>query len=229
MGLDFVERFFKLTLDNVYRFACSFLFVVALVSWGRTRSSTPIEYLWQNQSWFPGVLTPTEQLAEVLNWLAIPSAWLTPVGNWLTDRDAVVGAIATMTLMVAVAFASANDWRSRSGSIALLSVVVLIQVGRFTQVAMIVSIALFGLALFTGLAAQTAYRRGQREPRWTKTAWEKIGNVAMTVGLAAAYLLSPLGWLVSQESQSHNVRGTLWNPLYVEQVERRRPTGAISK
>jgi hypothetical protein len=225
MGLDFVERFFKLTLDNVYRFACSLLFIVALVAWGRTQATSRIEQLGQSGSATSGVLSPVQQLAELLNWLAIPSAWLRPVGTWLADRGAVMGVVAVMILIVAVAFAAANDWRSRSGSTALLSVVIMIQVGYFALILIISLIVLAGLVLVTCLGAVFANRLGWSTPGLIGAAWEKVANVAMTLVLAAAYLLSPLGWLVSQET--HNVRGTRWNPLYIEQAERHAPTGSV--
>ncbi|MGO2521875.1 MAG: hypothetical protein ACTH8F_17285 [Microbacterium sp.] len=225
MGLDFVERFFKLTLDNVYRFACSLLFVVALLAWGRTEYKSKIEQLAESSAGSSGILSPVEQLAELLNWLAIPSAWLVPVGDWLTDRDTVIGAVATMILMVAVAFAAANDWRSRSGSTALFSIVILIQVGQFARILTNVVIILAVFVLITWLVTFLASRMGWSKPGWTRMAWEKIANVGITLVLAAAYLLSPLGWLISQES--HNLRGTSWNPLYIKQIEQRGPTGAV--
>ncbi|MFJ3472531.1 hypothetical protein ACIPJ1_06310 [Microbacterium maritypicum] len=207
MGLDFVERFFKLTLDNVYRFTCSLLFGVALFAYAAD-------------------VAPATQLAGLLDWLAIPSAWLNAVGSWLDQRQVVVGVVATLTLLVAIAFAATNDWHSRSGSTALLSTVILMQVGQgaWTLTAAIIVIAC--LITITGLAAYLAVRLGWETPEWTRTVWEKTANVMMTLVLAASYLFSPLGWLISQEP--YNVRGTRWNPLYIEQVERTGPTGAVT-
>lgn len=226
-GLDFVERFFKLTLDNVYRFTCSVLFIVALVAWRRAQSTSPIEQLAQSSSGSSGVLSPVEQLAELLNWLAIPSAWLAPVDDWLTERQAVAGVVAILVLMVAVAFAAANNWHSRSGSTALLSIVILIQSGQLARVLIAAAIILACLILITGLAIFLASRLGWSFPGWLGTAWEKTGHVAVTLALAAAYLVSPLGWLISQEP--YNLRGTRWNPLYIEQVERHGPMGATPR
>lgn len=206
MGLDFVERFFKLTLDNVYRFACSVLFVVALVACNRKES-------------------PIAQLGDLLDYLAIPSRWLAPVEGWIAQRWLVVGGVAVLALFVAIAFAAAHDWRSRSGSTALLSVVVLIQVGQGRWILPTVAGIIVGLALLTGFATFLANRFSWDRPEWTRTAWEQVTNVLISLALAALYLLSPVGWLISQES--YNVRGSRWNPLYIERVERSGPTGAV--
>ncbi|MDR4534091.1 hypothetical protein [Glutamicibacter sp. PS] len=207
MGVEFVERFFRLTLDNVYRFACSLMFAVALVAI-------------TNQT------LPLTQLAGLLDWLAVPSSWLVPVSDWLAERQVVVDWVAFLTLIVAVTFSLANDWRSRSGSTALLATAILFQ-GEFgwrTFAAAI--ICLVALMLVTGLAHALTSRLGIATPGWTRSAWSKVGNAVMTLAFAVLYLLSPLGWLISQEP--HNSRGTRWNPLYIEQVERSVPSGAIS-
>lgn len=207
MGLDFVERFFKLTLDNVYRFVCSLLFGVALLA-------------------HAGEIEPVAQLAGLLDWLAIPSAWLAPISDWLNQRQIVIGAIATLTLLVAIAFAAANAWHSRSGSTALLSIVVLTQVGHGAWVTTAPVIVIVCLVVVTGIANFLAIRLGWETPEWTRTAWRRTANVMMTLALAAVYLLSPLGWLISQEP--YNVRGSRWNPLYIEEVKRSGPAGAVS-
>lgn len=206
MGLDFVERFFKLTLDNVYRFTCSVLFMVALVAY--TRSTTPLA-----------------QLGGVLDYLAIPSGWLTSVDEWVAQRQSVVGMVATLVLMVALAFAAASDWQSRSGSTALLSIATLTQVGEGTSTFTFLIAVVAGLAVLTGLARVLARRLGWGSPDWTSTAWERVANVLITLVLAALYVLSPLGWLISQEP--YNSRGSRANPLYVERIERTSPTGAV--
>ena len=207
MGPDFVERFFKLTLDNVYRFTCSLLFTVALVA-AYTREVSPIK-----------------ELAGLLDWLAIPSAWLVPVSEWLAHRQLVVGFVATLALMVTIAFAAANDWHTRSGSTALLSIVILMEVGQGARAFTAAVIIFAVLAVVTGIVAILASRAGRNAPAWTLTAWEKVANVMKALVLAAGYLFSPLGWLISQEP--YNVRGTRWNPLFIEQVKRPRRTGAI--
>lgn len=217
-GLELVERFFKLTLDNVYRFTCSVLFVVALVAWGRGQFTSSIEQLAHSPSGSPGILSPVAQLAELLNWLAIPSAWLAPVDDWLAERQNVAGVVAILVLTVAVAFAAANSWHSRSGSTALLSIVILIQVEQFARVLSAAAIAYACLILITGLAIFLALRRDWGFPVWLTAAWQKSGNVAATLALAAAYVFSPLGWLISQEPS--NLRGTRWNPLYIAHLER---------
>ncbi|QNE35540.1 hypothetical protein [Leifsonia shinshuensis] len=206
MGLDFVERFFKLTLDNVYRFACSVLFIVALAA-------------------YAGNSTPLAQLGGVLDYLAIPSGWLASVGEWVAERVTVVGVVATLVLMVALAFAAASDWQSRSGSTALLSIVMLAEVGQGASMFNALIVGLAGLTLVTWLATLVARRSGWDRPEWTGSAWERVANIAMTLILAALYFLSPLGWLISQEP--YNSRGSRANPLYVERIERTSPTGAV--
>lgn len=191
----------------MYRFTCSLLFAIALLAYPRQAS-------------------PVEQLGDLLDWLAIPSAWLSPVGEWVAQRQVVVGAVAVLLLLVAVAFAAANDWHSRSGSTSLLSIVILIQVDHGTWVFTASVIVLAGLALLTGCAGFFARRFGWDTSEWTRPAWEKVGKVLLTLVLAAFYLVSPLGWLISQEP--YNVRGTRWNPLYIEQIERRGPSGATA-
>lgn len=205
MGLDFVERFFKLTLDNVYRFTCSLLFLMACIGYLRE-------------------VAPTAQLASVLNWLGVPSAWLTAVADWIAPRQEVMAIVATLVLIVAVLFAAANDARSRSGSTSLLACAVLVQVELGWWIFLAPLIAVATLALVTGGGLFLTRRLGFAEPDWPKRAWEPVGRVVLTVVLACVYVLSPLGWLISQEP--YNVRGTRLNPLFIEQIPRTGPSGA---
>ncbi|MFT3797989.1 hypothetical protein [Microbacterium sp.] len=208
MGPDFLQRFFKLTLDNVYRFTCSLLFVVAV--------SAHLRHV-----------SPVTQLGSLLDWLAIPSAWLTTVGAWVDDRQSVVGFFAALVLCIALAFAAANDWHSRSGSTALLCTATLTQVGMADELIAVTLSLVAGLAVVTVTVAFVARRWGWGMPEWTASAWGTLWNVLLTLGLAALSLLSPLGWLISQER--HDVRGTRSNPLVVEQVGRAGPSGAVGR
>ena len=207
MGLEFVERFFKLTLDNVYRFVCSLLFAVTAVAYSQQRS-------------------PIEQLANLLNWLAIPSGWLIPIAEWVNDRQIAVGGMAVLALAIAIGFATTTDWRSRSGSTVLLSIVTLVEVGQGPKILPVAVVVFAGIALLTGTTAVIARRLRRDTPEWVGTTWKKVANTLTTLVLAALYLFSPFGWLTSQEP--YDARGTIWNPLYFEQVERRQPQGSAS-
>lgn len=227
LGIDFVERFFKLTLDNVYRFVCSLLFAVALLAWVRTadaQRSSQIAIGQGAQSAFVSV-SPVDQLKGLLNWLAIPSTWLSAVGGWLSQRETVVACIAFLVLLVALVFAAAGGRGSRSGSTALLSIVVLAQVGQGATLLSMVAVFLVGLLVATGASYFLSRKKHERAPTWTSMAWATGGQILTETLLAAAYLFSPLGWLISQDR--HNVRGTLGSPIYIEQADRRGPTGAI--
>ncbi|MCP1428532.1 hypothetical protein J3D45_001030 [Microbacterium foliorum] len=207
MGLDFVERFFKLTLDNVYRFACGLLFAMACI--GYTQEDPP-----------------TAQLASVLNWLGVPTAWLTAVAEWIAQRQGPMAIVATLVLLVAVAFAAANDLRSRSGSTSLLACALLYQTGFGWWVAVGPLAALVFLALVTGGGRFVTSRLGFSSPDWPQHVWETVGHVVLAVALAALSVFSPLGWLISQEP--FNARGTRGNPLVVEQLPSASgPSGAV--
>lgn len=201
MGFEHVERFFKLTLDNVYRFSSSLLFMVALL--GAHKGSSPIEGL----TW-------------LLNWLAIPSKWLAPVGEWLTERQAAVGVVATLTLLIAIGFASTGRWLSRTGATALLSIVFLMQVRLGWQV-FIGAISILGVLVLISVLRLIVVRPMGWDALSRVTSegmgavWEKVGNVLITLIVAVTYLISPLGWLISQEP--YNLRGTSMNPLYIKQ------------
>lgn len=203
--VDFVERFFKLTLDNVYRFVCSVLAAVTVFG-------------------FHDKTAPVDGLAQLLDWLAVPSAWLRPVDEWLSERQEAVAIVATLTLIVAV-LAAIKNWNSRSGSTALLSVVILIQVGQGTRLLTTSLFALVALAIATGVLLLFVRRLGLDTPEWLEDSGKKVLNVGITLFLAAVYIFSPLGWLISQESP--NSRGTLLNPVYIEQVRKRSPSGAL--
>lgn len=208
MGLDFIERFFKLTLDNVYRFTCSLLFLVA-----------GIGYLQG--------LPPTVQLASLLDWLGVPYAWLTAVGEWIAARQNVLAIVATLLLLVAVLFAAANDARSRSGSTSLLACVLLVEVELGWWIFSGALIVVTSLALISGGGLFLTRRLGWAEPDWPRRAWEPVWRVVVSVALASAYVLSPLGWLISQEP--YNLRGTRLNPLFIAQVPKTGPSGAAAR
>lgn len=196
MGPDFIQRFFRLTLDNVYRFTCSVLFVVAVV--GHLQGGRPIK-----------------RLETLLDWLAVPSAWLGPVADWISERQGFVVLVASLLLVVALLVA-AVDRNSRSGSTALLSMVFLFEAGQAELVQTAVVVALVSLVVLTVSARFVSERIGFTAPEWTHSAWERAANVFLSLTLSAVYLLSPLGWLISQEPYA--VRGSRRNPIFVEQT-----------
>ena len=200
MGFDVIERFFKLTLDNVYRFLCSVLFLSAVVGW------------------FKGN-TPSIQFGLLLDWLAIPSVWLAQASWWLTQREEVVGLTASLLLTVAVWFILVNGLQSRAGSTALLSTTILAETGQLLGVVTSAG----ALAVLPGLGAlivRSVHRRvGSPQPEWTSSVGTKYVEEMSALMCAAAYVLSPLGWLISQESYQRR-RGTgRFSPLYIAKVE----------
>ena len=196
--LNFVERFFKLTLDNVYRFMCSILFLLAVL--GCYLGTTPIT-----------------QATMLLNWLEVPSAWLGRVAAWLGERQEVVEVVASGMLCVAVFFAFANDSRSRSGSTALLSFVLLAEIGRTMKVVSLLGILVFVIVAITIVVAVFARRAHKPFPGWMKNSLERPLKVVLGLVLAAFYVFSPLGWLIAQEPLGE--RGTRMKPLYVARLD----------
>lgn len=145
----------------------------------------------------------------------MPSAWLTPVGDWVINRQYAVGTVASLVLFVAIV-AAARTRFSRAGSTALLAVVVLTQVELGHLVLIAAVVVPTGLWLARLLTIRTARRMSWTEPGWTAPVAEWGVNVSEALILAATYLFSPLGWLISQES--HLPRGSRQNPLHIEQV-----------
>lgn len=149
-------------------------------------------------------VSPTAQLASVLNWLGVPTAWLTAVADWIAQRQEVMAIVATLVcssrfcsprpMMRVAARARRRFWCAHYS---------------FRS-----SLAGFFLTRRLGFA----------EPDWPKRAWEPVGRVVLTVVLACVYVLSPLGWLISQEP--YNVRGTRLNPLFIKQIPKTGPSGA---
>ncbi len=204
MGLD-VPRFFKLTLDNVYRFVCSVAFFVAV--FGAAED-----------------LLPSQQLSALLEWLGAPNVWVTPAARWISERDGFVAVAASLLLIVAVAFASANTADNRSGSTALLAVALLCEAGRRVDVQVGAMAVIVAAVVVTGATALIVRRTGGGEPEWLRTVWAAIRRTAAALLVGAVHVLSPLGWLISQEPR--NERGSRDRPLYVEQVRATGPTGA---
>lgn len=168
-------------------------------------------------------ISPFGQLRQLLDWLAIPSRWLAPVEVWMAQREEFVAAVAAMTLLIAILFAAANGWRSRSGSTAILSVVIVFQAGRGFQLVLGIIVVLALVAVATILAIVLVHRFGWVAPQWTHAAREHVGRVVGCISVSALYFLSPLGWMVSQDVV--DARGTLWNPLYVNWTEPSGPSG----
>lgn len=203
--LSFLQGFFRLTLDNVYRFACSALFWLAVASQSEGNS-------------------PLDQLGSALEWLTIPSTWLGVVQSWIMARAFAVGAFAALAGAVAAVFA-ASTFFSRAGSTVLISVAVLIQVGRGQAMAAFVCWALVVLIVVTFGADRTAKWFQHASPEWPKTAWLKTATLATSCGFAALYFLSPLGWMVSQDDKL--ARGSQVNPLVVTHADSSSPAGAL--
>ena len=196
MSIDFVERFFKLTLDNVYRFICSLLFMAAIVG-----------------LWFE--VKPLAQLAGLLKWLAIPSDWLTVVGIWLQQRVGVVTLISLLVFAVALIFTTFQDSGSRAGSTALLSIVMLME-GGWGHLIAIITAVLFG-ALIVVSAVDFFLRRRTLGSWWLiDPVRERLVMVFVALVNSASYLLSPLGWLITQDP--YFKQGSRFNPLYVRKL-----------
>lgn len=185
-GFD-VQRFFRLTLDNVYRFLCSVLFLATVVGW------------------FVGN-APLVQAGVLLDWLAIPSAWLEPVAMWISQRGEVVGLIALLMLTVAVVFILVSGIQSRAGSTALVSTALLTETGQLLGVLISAGV----LAVLPGLAAlivnSLARRLGFSQPEWVSSVGIKYREELIALVYAAAYVLSPLGWLISQDRSTSRFR-----------------------
>jgi len=203
MGLELVTQFFKLTLDNVYRFACALMFAVGLIGVHQQRS-------------------PLRQLSELLDWLAIPSGWLTPLGDWIALRQELVGAAAGLTLVLAVVSSAADSWHSRAGSTALGASVFLMEAGLGGPLLAAVGI-LSAAGVVIAIAAHVVGRL-QWDLGWYLTVRGKAANVLIAVFLACLSVFSPVGWLLNDDP--FNSRGTRLNPLYVEHVDPIGPSGA---
>ncbi|MFB8894098.1 hypothetical protein [Microbacterium plantarum] len=204
MGFD-APRFFKLTLDNVYRFACGVTFLGAVV--GALNE-----------------LLPTEQLRAFMEWLGVPAGWLVSAGHWINERADLVALAAALLLIVAMAFASANGVENRSGSTALLAVSLLLEAGRQAEVLLGIAATIAVAVTVTGVVMVATRRLDGSRPAWVDTMWGTIGRVAAALVAGGFYVLSPLGWLISQEPR--NERGSPARPLYIEQLPETSPTGA---
>lgn len=205
MGIDFVERFFKLTLDNVYRFSCSFIFVAAIA--GSLMHAAP-----------------TAVIAKALSWLGVPSGWLGIVGEWIAARDIAIGWVSALVLTVALAFAATNGPNSRAGATALLSTALLYEVGRGPWLLTLAVWLLVGWVVFSASVQLITRRLQWGSPQWIIAVWEKIGLVSASVMIAFIYVASPLGWLISQEALDR--RGSASRPLYVTRIAPHGPSGA---
>lgn len=205
MGLEFVTQFFKLTLDNIYRFACALMFAVGLTGVNQQRS-------------------PLRQLSELLDWLAVPSDWLVPIGDWIALRQELVGAVAGLVLILAVISASANSWHTRAGSTVLAASAVLMEAGLGSQLlALVGSLSVMGVIV--AIAAHVAERL-HWDLGWYVTMRGKAANVLVAVLLACLSVASPIAWLLTEDP--FNSRGSQLNPLYIEQVAPVGPSGARS-
>ncbi len=203
--MDFVSRFFRLTLDNVYRFTCSLVFVIAVVAVSQQ-------------------LRPTDQFIRLLDWAEIPSTWLQPAAEWIGLRQDAVAFVSALLLIVAVGFTTANDWQNRSGSTALISAGLLMEVGKTGWLLAGAVVIIVISVVVTGATAYVSHRMRGGQPDWVGAAWDKVGRAASSLIISAVYVLSPLGWLISQDSPI--TRGSRSNPLYIESVASPGPSGA---
>ncbi|RII41297.1 hypothetical protein DWB68_13215 [Galactobacter valiniphilus] len=201
--VEFVERFFKLTLDNVYRFVCSALLLAAGFGAGNG-------------------LKPLQQLGRALDWLAIPSEWTTPVGEWIAQRGFFVACVGVGGLMVAALFVTTGPL-SRAGASVLLSVVIIGESGYAQWLWVVLGIVAAGLVILAGWAIRDVLMR-HGELSWeVQNVGRYVGAAARGLLLSVFYVLSPLGWALSQEYTDQ--RGSARNPLHVKAVEEHMPSG----
>ncbi len=152
-----------------------------------------------------------------MDWLAIPSAWLELVAIWVSERCEVVGLIAWLVLMVAISFILATNLQSRAGSTVLLVITLLVEVGQLSKATSSLGVTALLSAAAALVVSFFAYRARSDRPEWTTLVAEKYGEVLLSLSLAAAYVLSPFGWLISQDPYQQK-RGSYASPLYVATV-----------
>lgn len=198
MSFDLIERFFKLTLDNVYRFVCAVLFIAALS--GASQD-----------------IGPLRQVARLLVWLGAPSAWVASVETWFAARAGALAVVSVLLLVIAVVFAMRDRWGSRAGATVLLALTALMQAGAISDVLAPAIAALAALMIVSLIAAVVMWRGGSSFPEWLSHTWERVGNLGLSMVYAGAALLSPLGWLLNEDPSS--TRGSQWNPVHVKRVD----------
>ncbi|MDQ1137440.1 lysylphosphatidylglycerol synthetase-like protein (DUF2156 family) [Microbacterium sp. SORGH_AS 1204] len=198
MSFDVIERFFKLTLDNVYRFVCAVLFIAAL--WGASQD-----------------IRPLRQVARLLVWLGAPSAWLASVETWFAARAGALVVVSVLLLIIAVVFAMRDRWGSRAGATVLLALTALVQAGAVFNVLATATTALVALMIVSLIAAVVTWRAGLSFPEWLSHTWERVGNLGVSIVYAGTAFLSPLGWLLNEDSSP--TRGSRWNPVHVKRVD----------
>ncbi|WP_295839121.1 hypothetical protein [uncultured Microbacterium sp.] len=180
MSLDTVQSFFRLTLDNVYRFFCAFFLLIAVVAVSE------------------GV-TPLQQAAQLLTWLAIPAEWVGIAEAWLGERNAALVIVSSVGLFVALGACLTESWLSRAGATVLLAFGFLIQAGAAVQVLGAVG-TLVTVAL-VGVVAISALRRkfGLPATNWLSPVASRLRNLGPSLLLAFLGVLGPFVWLVTED------------------------------
>ncbi|MDQ1122800.1 hypothetical protein [Microbacterium trichothecenolyticum] len=197
MSLDTVQNFFRLTLDNVYRFVCALFFLLAISAGSE------------------GV-TPLQQTARLLSWLAIPADWLGVVEAWLGERSDALINVSTLGLFIAFCACLTESWLSRAGATVLLAIGFLIQAGAAVQFLWTVGTLAAGLAV--GIVAVSAVRRrlGFSATSWLSPVFSRLQNLAPSLFLALLGAFGPLMWLVGEDrARAGETRST---PVHVSQV-----------
>lgn len=197
MSLDTVQNFFRLTLDNVYRFVCALFFFLAISSVSEGA-------------------TPLQQTVRLLSWLAVPADWVGVVEAWLGERSDALISVSALALFIALCACLAESWLSRAGATVLLAIGFLIQAGVLVQLLWVVGTLTAGLAV--GIAAVSAVRHqlGLSATSWLSPVFSRLQNLAPSLLLALLGAFGPLVWLVGEDRpRTGETRST---PVHVSKV-----------
>lgn len=179
--LDVTERFFKLTLDNVYRFIASSIFVISLIGLRRQ-------------------VSPTDQLATILEWLAIPTAWLTTVDQWLVPRQGILSIFVLCVLVIAIPFSIGHSWTSRYGATVILSSSIIIELDRIGLLGLLLLIfivrSVWSTTYFNNLYRKT-YQHSKGD--WSNQLGTEIWWLAKSIVYAVSCIFTPIAWLIGQD------------------------------
>lgn len=206
--MDFIRKFFRLTLDNVYRFACALLFSVTVLGLFSHRS-------------------PIGQLGAVVDWLGLPSQWVSTIGAWIEIRREGIGLGAWFLLLIAVGFMANRHQFNRAGSTGLLAAVLLVQTGIIESVLWLFFFGLLCLTLLSGAVLLLSRRLDSALPEWPSLIWGWVGRVFRSFVEAIAYLFAPVVWLISEDFSAN--RGSFIDPIVVEVKDKRVPSGSLPR
>lgn len=199
MSFDVIDRFFKLTLDNVYRFVCAALFAIALTSLAQ------------------GV-SPLRMLERTLAWLAAPSEWISPVEQWVAARADTVFPLAFCLLCLAALFATREDTWTRAGATVLLAATCLLQCWATVPAAGVtLVIAMSAYSVVGGIVA-LFFSDSIVVPGFWGHAALRVMHLALSTVSAAIAVVGPLGWLLNADAVSK--RGSRYEPVHIMIVRR---------